>query len=80
MKKREITATGLWFDVEKKNYTTKGKRWRKQRKLWFDVEKKNYTTKKNGFQGFIELWFDVEKKNYTTTIERNGIIIRCGLM
>ena len=34
----------LWFDVEKKNYTTQ--RFDKFRKsmLWFDVEKKNYTT------------------------------------
>ena len=38
-------AEWLWFDVEKKNYTTgKGIKEPIQR-LWFDVEKKNYTTK-----------------------------------
>ena len=36
----------LWFDVEKKNYTTYKQEKRKSLKLWFDVEKKNYTTSK----------------------------------
>ena len=34
----------LWFDVEKKNYTTAEMSGVKWTKLWFDVEKKNYTT------------------------------------
>ena len=34
----------LWFDVEKKNYTTPFKAEKLSRRLWFDVEKKNYTT------------------------------------
>ena len=34
----------LWFDVEKKRYTTSGTMYEKQYKLWFDVEKKRYTT------------------------------------
>ena len=34
----------LWFDVEKKNYTTKFFSFDSSGKLWFDVEKKNYTT------------------------------------
>ena len=37
----------LWFDVEKKNYTTIQRRNIDTRRLWFDVEKKNYTTKNN---------------------------------
>ena len=34
----------LWFDVEKKNYTTERRRRLGCGRLWFDVEKKNYTT------------------------------------
>ena len=34
----------LWFDVEKKNYTTEHFEHRRRIRLWFDVEKKNYTT------------------------------------
>ena len=34
----------LWFDVEKKNYTTIQQQLFNSHKLWFDVEKKNYTT------------------------------------
>ena len=34
----------LWFDVEKKNYTTFMSGLSPNMKLWFDVEKKNYTT------------------------------------
>ena len=34
----------LWFDVEKKNYTTIRQQFSRQIRLWFDVEKKNYTT------------------------------------
>ena len=34
----------LWFDVEKKNYTTKQALLPDEAWLWFDVEKKNYTT------------------------------------
>ena len=36
----------LWFDVEKKNYTTISEDYDSSRLLWFDVEKKNYTTKR----------------------------------
>ena len=36
----------LWFDVEKKNYTTKRRGEHVHSWLWFDVEKKNYTTTK----------------------------------
>ena len=56
----------LWFDVEKKNYTTEIPIAYNGRKLWFDVEKKNYTTGIREFHGGNRLWFDVEKKNYTT--------------
>ena len=38
----------LWFDVEKKNYTTHGRGNVLARLLWFDVEKKNYTTQSKG--------------------------------
>ena len=38
---------GLWFDVEKKNYTTVQLIDELGGRLWFDVEKKNYTTKLN---------------------------------
>ena len=34
----------LWFDVEKKNYTTMFLMIIISNLLWFDVEKKNYTT------------------------------------
>ena len=34
----------LWFDVEKKNYTTNAVPLLAYLELWFDVEKKNYTT------------------------------------
>ena len=34
----------LWFDVEKKNYTTDSLEDAVLDELWFDVEKKNYTT------------------------------------
>ena len=34
----------LWFDVEKKNYTTTEEYSFYPGRLWFDVEKKNYTT------------------------------------
>ena len=34
----------LWFDVEKKNYTTTFDDIKEMQMLWFDVEKKNYTT------------------------------------
>ena len=34
----------LWFDVEKKNYTTASEMADVTYELWFDVEKKNYTT------------------------------------
>ena len=34
----------LWFDVEKKNYTTIRNQKHRTSGLWFDVEKKNYTT------------------------------------
>ena len=34
----------LWFDVEKKNYTTVTNNDSVKEQLWFDVEKKNYTT------------------------------------
>ena len=34
----------LWFDVEKKNYTTYPTSSSNGTELWFDVEKKNYTT------------------------------------
>ena len=34
----------LWFDVEKKNYTTTARFITNVLQLWFDVEKKNYTT------------------------------------
>ena len=57
---------GLWFDVEKKNYTTGFIPFVRELKLWFDVEKKNYTTILCLSVILIRLWFDVEKKNYTT--------------
>ena len=38
------TTQELWFDVEKKNYTTRDWIETVYTKLWFDVEKKNYTT------------------------------------
>ena len=56
----------LWFDVEKKNYTTLFDLGRMFKRLWFDVEKKNYTTSYEFILLGFELWFDVEKKNYTT--------------
>ena len=37
-------AEKLWFDVEKKNYTTYNLQNWNIAQLWFDVEKKNYTT------------------------------------
>ena len=39
-----MTAGQLWFDVEKKNYTTVVEIKATPEQLWFDVEKKNYTT------------------------------------
>ena len=59
-------SNGLWFDVEKKNYTTMGEPDGILPELWFDVEKKNYTTFAEKGANIEELWFDVEKKNYTT--------------
>ena len=40
-----IIRIRLWFDVEKKNYTTLLGVMFELLELWFDVEKKNYTTK-----------------------------------
>ena len=34
----------LWFDVEKKRYTTRDLLNLETGELWFDVEKKRYTT------------------------------------
>ena len=61
-----VQLQGLWFDVEKKNYTTASSRKADASRLWFDVEKKNYTTMDLLNMCTGELWFDVEKKNYTT--------------
>ena len=41
---------GLWFDVEKKNYTTTDYYECHGNRLWFDVEKKNYTTQEEEIQ------------------------------
>ena len=70
----------LWFDVEKKNYTTRRAHNCNNARLWFDVEKKNYTTAANCFMVSIWLWFDVEKKNYTTNKELAKVSSSCGLM
>ena len=72
--------TQLWFDVEKKNYTTNPPKGGYSPPLWFDVEKKNYTTIEDALKEAQELWFDVEKKNYTTIHGRQQYRIGCGLM
>ena len=41
----DVSDQVLWFDVEKKNYTTAIIESILSLMLWFDVEKKNYTTK-----------------------------------
>ena len=70
----------LWFDVEKKNYTTKPYETEHPNQLWFDVEKKNYTTFAIEDNEAFMLWFDVEKKNYTTSKDSKGNWKCCGLM
>ena len=70
----------MWFDVEKKNYTTNAISYRRTAELWFDVEKKNYTTMLNRIAVSGGLWFDVEKKNYTTANDIDKIYQGCGLM
>ena len=66
LKPFDIQKARLWFDVEKKNYTTEAKERLRVIRLWFDVEKKNYTTITGIAEFHAVLWFDVEKKNYTT--------------
>ena len=70
----------MWFDVEKKNYTTTNCTATMSIRLWFDVEKKNYTTNAVPLLAYLELWFDVEKKNYTTGFPLSVTEISCGLM
>ena len=70
----------MWFDVEKKNYTTLAVDGVSAPELWFDVEKKNYTTTEDFKKLELGLWFDVEKKNYTTDNRKGGRRWSCGLM
>ena len=70
----------MWFDVEKKNYTTYNPFAFEASELWFDVEKKNYTTDSRTPAIPDWLWFDVEKKNYTTKRIRITNCTGCGLM
>ena len=66
----------LWFDVEKRRYTTFHLKLLTLWLLWFDVEKRRYTTSVFKRWAYIELWFDVEKRRYTTVFEVHLVIIQ----
>ena len=68
----------LWFDVEKRRYTTRAAAACARRELWFDVEKRRYTTNQAILRVITALWFDVEKRRYTTRpfpAARGGVVV-----
>ena len=71
---------GLWFDVEKKNYTTWSYASRRANQLWFDVEKKNYTTVTKAVTFILSCGLMQKRRIIQQTSILGECIIGCGLM